>query len=277
MVNDIPETGTINIATSASLLQRNDSSVITPTIVLDKRTRANMYPLDYIYWGSPLTTTPLSMLDQAISVSGGGVAGAFDLKYKYVSGDLTTSGGWQALDAITPGKGFITRIKQATPFSTLNTPVNIRIKQLFQGLANNGLITVPVSVTTSATSARNNNLLSNPYPSAIDADTFLAYNPILDGVLYFWKAQTPNNGVVGSVYSQADYIAYTRAGSTNYGTTIADTFDGTIANGQGFKVKALANGNVIFNNCMRVSGNNSQFMRSSSSSSIDRFKLNLTS
>lgn len=277
VVNDITGTGTINIATSASLLQRNDSSVITPTIVLDKRTRANMYPLDYIYWGSPLTTTPLSMLDQAISVSGGGVAGAFDLKYKYVSGDLTTSGGWQALDAITPGKGFITRIKQATPFSTLNTPVNIRIKQLFQGLANNGLITVPVSVTTSATSARNNNLLSNPYPSAIDADTFLAYNPILDGVLYFWKAQTPNNGVVGSVYSQADYIAYTRAGSTNYGTTIADTFDGTIANGQGFKVKALANGNVIFNNCMRVSGNNSQFMRSSSSSSIDRFKLNLTS
>lgn len=275
VVNDITGSGTINIATSASLLQRNDSSVITPTIVLDKRTRTNMYPLDYIYWGSPLNTTTLSMLDQAISVSGGGVAGAFDLKYKYVSGDVTASGGWQTLDAIAPGKGFIMRIKQATPFSTLNTPVNIRIKQLFQGAANNGLITVPVSVTTSPTSARNNNLLSNPYPSAIDADTFLAYNPILDGVLYLWKAQTPNNGGA-DVYATADYIAYTRAGSTKYGTTIADAFDGNIATGQGFKVRALASGNVIFNNCMRVSGNNGQFMRSSSTTSIDRFKLNLS-
>ena len=280
VVNAITGTGTINIATGASLLQRNDNSVIEPTIVLDKRTRTNMRALDYIYWGSPLKVTELSTLDQAISVSGGGVAGAFDSKYKYVSGDVTASGGWQPLDAISPGKGFITRIKQATPFATLNTPVNIAIKQIFQGAANNGTITVPVTVTTNPLSARNNNLLSNPYPSAIDANTFLAYNPILDGVIYLWKAQTANDGAVGSVYTQADYIAYTRAGATTFNGIDPNSFNGKIATGQGFKVRALASGNVVFNNCMRVSGNNTGFMRESFTNSttdtpVNRYKLNL--
>lgn len=277
VVNDITGTGTINIATAASLLQRNDYSVIEPAIILDKRTRTNMRALDYIYWGSPLTNTPLSILDNAIAVSGGGVAGAFDSKYKYVAGDLTSTGGWQPLDAISPGKGFITRIKQATPFATLNIPVNIRIKQIFQGVANNGIITVPVAVTENLLSARNNNLLSNPYPSAIDANTFLAYNPILDGVIYLWKAQTPATSVG---YAIADYIAYTRAGATASAEIGETPFDGMIATGQGFKVRALDNGVVEFNNCMRVTGNNGQFMResfrnTSSPSQVNRYKLNL--
>ena len=279
VVNGITGTGTISMSTAASILQRNDSSTIQPNISLSKRTRPNMYPLDYIYWGSPLVNTPLSMLNQATSVGGGGVAGAFDLKYKYVSGDLTTSGGWQALDAISSGKGFIMRIKQAAPFTTLNGSVSNQINLTFSGTANNGTITVPVTVTTDPTSSRNHNLLSNPYPSAIDADKFLAYNTNVDGVVYLWKAQTPNLGT-GYNYSTADYIAYTRAGTTSESGISTELFNGKIASGQGFKVKALTTGDVVFNNCMRISGNNAGFMRAPLSStvtdsSIDRYKLNL--
>ena len=89
-------------------------------------------------------------------------------------------------------------------------------------------------------------------------------------------------------YNQSDYITYTKAGSTapSIGTPI---FNGNIASAQGFMVKALSSGNVLFNNCMRLSGlaDNNSFFRTTtekasnsavlSSMSLDRFKLNLTS
>ena len=284
VVNGISGTGTITMSSQASILQRNDASTITPTIALTKSTRTGMFANDYIYWGSPLTTDSFSQLAGAraynnANTTATGVAGAFDSKYKYVSGIAGASGGWQTLSATTPGAGFIMRMKSQAPFSaTVNTTDHINLT--FSGVANNGTKTVNIAnITTDATSARNHNLLANPYPSAIEADKFLEYNTNLDGVVYIWKAQTSNSGLAGVAYSMSDYIAYTRAGSTaESGIGTATVFNGKIATGQGFKVKSITasgTGTATFNNCMRVSGSNDQFMRTSSDGVIDRYKLNL--
>lgn len=286
VVNGVSGSGTITMSSTASILQRNDASTITPTIALTKSSRASMRANDYIYWGSPLTSDSFSQLNGARAYDSGnalvGTAAAFDAKYKYVSGDATATGGWQNLTQTEPGKGFIMRIKDQAPYSG-TTPYAGHINLTYTGTANNGTITVATAnILASPTSARNNNLLANPYPSAIDADKFLEYNTNLDGVVYLWKAQTSNTGATGVAYTIADYIAYTRAGSTGYTGIGTVPFNGKIATGQGFKVKAMnatGTGNVTFNNCMRVSGNNDQFMKMNSDPevvTIDRYKLNMT-
>jgi hypothetical protein len=285
VVNAITGTGVITMSNEASVMQRNDASTISPTITLTKRTRSGLYPLDYTYFGSPLTADSFSQLANAqafnnANSASSGVIGAFDLKYKYVSGDATTAGGWQTLTATSPGSGFIMRIKPQAPFATaLTQNTTDRVNIVFSGATNNGALSVNIAnILATPTSARNNNLLANPYPSAIDSDKFLEYNTNLDGVVYIWKAQTNNSGLAGAAYSAGDYIAYTRAGSTADGSIGATAFNGKIATGQGFKVKAITatgTGTATFNNCMRVSGNNNQFNKASNDATKDRYKLNM--
>lgn len=268
-------TGKVILSSEASLVQREKTSA-APPIELTKTTRP-MKRFDYVYWGAPITADAFAQLNTA-QAAGATLANAFDAKYKYVAGDISTSGGWQALTATTPGNGFITRVKEQAPLITAVASAAINVK--FDGIANNGDVTVPVSQV-GGTSARNNNLLANPYPSAIDADKFLTENStLLDGVIYLWKAQTTNDGAA-QLYTNADYIAYTKAGTTAYlGTGTDNAFSGKIASGQGFKVKALGNGNALFTNCMRVVGSNSQFYRindfaTNNTETVDRFKVNL--
>lgn len=264
----------IIMASEASVIQRA-SGVSAPNIELNKKSRSVMRRFDYIYWGTPIAGNFISQLNAA-QASTATVANAFDLKYKYVSG---AGGGWQNLTATETGKGFITRIKSQAPFTNATNTDYINLK--FTGVANNGDITVPVTNNLTAPNGGTSHvLLANPYPSAIDADKFLVENADVDGVVYIWTSGTVNNGT-GQLYTQADYIAYTRAGSV-VPNSISTTFNGKIASGQGFKVKSLTNsGNVTFTNCMRLTGDNDQFYRGGFNQLVtttprDRFKLNMT-
>jgi hypothetical protein len=279
VVNDVTSgtNGKIIMSSETSFVQRKTDGT-APKIELTKTTRA-IKRYDYVYWGSPVAENAFSQLAGAVA-TGQTTAGAFDIKYKYVSGISGANGAWQPLTAIELAKGFIMRVKQQAPFTNATTTGSINIK--FAGTANNGTINAPVAVL-GQPSARNNNLLANPYPSAIDADKFLTENTgKIDGVIYLWKANTENT-TGGSNYTIADYVAYTKAGSTStaYGGVGISGFNGKIASGQGFKVKALQATNVVFNNCMRVAGSNTQFLRTtnaysaSNDASKDRFKVNL--
>jgi len=268
--------GTIFMSSDASFVQR-DKTAAAPAIELTKTTRA-VKRFDYVYWGTPVTENVLAQLANA-QVTGNAI-GAFDAMYSYTSGVLGSGGGWQALTATTNGKGFITRVKEQAPFTDGTTTGQINLK--FTGTAKNGDLLVPVAkVTANNTSARNHNLLANPYPSAIDAGKFLTENnALVDGVIYLWRASTANNGVAGQAYAVADYIAYTKAGAAGFSAPDGG-FSGFIASGQGFKVRALAAGDVKFTNCMRVATGNTQFFRTSefatnNSTVVDRFKVNLS-
>jgi hypothetical protein len=277
VVNGVTGTRKIIMSSQSSFVQRNPTAA-APAIELTKTTR-EIKRFDYVYWGSPVSGNVFSQLNNAQVT--GYATGAFDSKYRYVSGDVSASGGWQTLTATENGKGFIMRVKEQAPFTTSNARASIDLK--FTGTANNGTLTVPVTQV-GGTSPRNNNLLANPYPSAIDADKFLTQNQgVIDGVIYLWKANTSNSG--SEAYNVADYVAYTKAGSnaTIYSGVPTTGFDGKIASGQGFKVRALSNSNVQFNNCMRVAtaGSNSQFFRTTNAyagindTTKDRFNLSL--
>jgi hypothetical protein len=277
--NEVTGTGKIIMNSESSFVQLNPLAT-APTIELTKTTRP-LKRFDYVYWGSPVSGDIFSQLDGA-QVSGNAI-GAFDRKYKYISGDTATTGGWQPLTETETGKGFIMRVKDQAPFTNASTEAAINLK--FTGTANNGTITVPVTkVDGDETSAKNNNLVANPYPSAINAEKFITQNyGIIDGVIYLWKASTSNSGL--EAYTPADYVAFTKAGSsaTAYSGIASTGFNGKIASGQGFKVKALTNGSIEFNNCMRetIEGSNSQFFRTTDAYSgindttKDRFKVNL--
>lgn len=272
VVNSVTGTGKIIMASQATLVQR--SAIATaPNIELTKQTRSVMRQFDYIYWGTPITGNFASQLADA-QASTATVASAFDAIYKYQSG---AGGGWQLLTTTETGKGFAARIKEQAPFTTTTATDFINLK--FTGRANNGDITVPVARNPANTTASTSHvLLANPYPSAIDANEFLTANSTtIDGVVYLWTAATLNNGT-GQLYSQADYLVYNLSGAT-VPSGIVNTFDGKIASGQGFKVRAnVDSGNVTFTNCMRLLANNTNFYKTKQEKTAtkDRFKLNMT-
>ena len=272
-VNGVTGSGKVILESEGSFVQRNNTAT-APTIELRKRTRL-MRRFDYIYWGTPLAGNFFSQIAtaRANSASTFSPLSAFDLNFRYVSGPVTPNG-WQTLTNTTSGVGFITRVRQQIPFTAAAATDFINLT--FSGTTNNGTINVPISRLDSApTGALSHNLLGNPYPSAIDADKFLTLNTNVDGVIYIWTAATAPSGAAGS-YSQADYISYTRLGTAD-AAPILNTFTGSIASGQGFKVRSLVtSGTATFNNCMRLITGNNQFFRPANQAGIDRFKLNLT-
>jgi hypothetical protein len=278
VVNGVTGTGRIIMSSESSFVQRNPTAA-APAIELTKTTRP-IKRFDYVYWGSPVSGNVFSQLNDAQVA--GNATGAFDSKYKYISGVSGVNGGWLPLDQTENGKGFIMRVKEQAPFTTSTATASIDLK--FTGTANNGTIPVTLGYASGLT-ARNNNLLANPYPSAIDADKFLTLNSgVIDGAIYLWRANTPMDNT--GAYAVSDYIAYTKAGASALaGTSSASSvgFNGKIASGQGFKVRATGSGSVEFNNCMRMAGDgqNSNFMRTTNAyatandATKDRFNLSL--
>lgn len=273
VVYGITGTGAIIMSSEASVVQRA-TGVGAPNIVLTKKSRDVMRRFDYIYWGTPIAGNFLPQLAGA-QASTATLANAFDLKYKYVTG---LGGGWQTLSATETGKGYIMRIKSQAPFTNATNADFINLT--FTGVANNGDITIPITNNLTVPNGGTSHvLLANPYPSAIDANKFLKENAAIDGVVYIWTSGTLNNGTT-QLYAQADYIAYTLAGSV-VPNAIPTTFNGNIASGQGFKVKSLTNaGSVTFTNCMRLNSENNQFYRLDQNNATnrpkDRYKLNMT-
>lgn len=283
IVNNATGTGKIIMSSQASVVQRN-SNATAPTIELTKLTR-DLHRYDYVYWGSPIapaaTNANTDFFAQLASARPTtiptGTVGAFDLKYTWQAG---ATYGWQTMSTMPlPGTGFIMRVKPIAPFTNATNVDKINLK--YAGKANNGEYTVNVTQNPAyPNGSSSHNLLANPYPSAIDGDMFLRLNTDIDGVLYVWQQATAPGTPSATTYSQADFLAYTRAGFVAP-STITGTFDGKIASGQGFQVKALTTGSVTFTNCMRLTGNNDSFFRTSTdyvsvTQPLDRFKLTMT-
>lgn len=217
---------------------------------------------------------------------------------------------WQWVNGATvmkPGIGYASTHDAIIFGSTPGCPgTSCSIEYTFNGPFNNGIITVPVYRNDSEFNDNNSNLIGNPYPSAISADDFFDLNVYnfssnpdgaLEGVIYLWSQNTqPSataNGNQGLNFSELDYAVINGIDGTAGGDkVIPNRF---IPSGQGFFVNysnyggALAvngdivTGEVIFNNAMRVTGNNNQFFKASNSkhskSNEDYNKLwvNLTS
>ena len=147
----------------------------------------------------------------------------------------------------------------------------------FTGEIYNGLINYPVLVNGAGAAGDDDwNLLGNPYPSAIDADKFFATNSAtIVGAVYYWKHATVLNAAHND-YVNGGYTVYNAAGAVGGtgGTVGQDDGSQFIPSGQSFFVEAKANGNVVFSNSDRDTGNNTTFYRAASNT--NRVWLNLS-
>ncbi len=89
---------------------------------------------------------------------------------------------WEtAASEMVVGKGYIIRGPQVTG----PPPPPGLYSATFKGEPNNGIKTIAIGPRGTS------NLLGNPYPSAIDADAFLATNSTLvEGTIYLWTHKT---------------------------------------------------------------------------------------
>jgi hypothetical protein len=262
--------GTLLIEDSSSLIQINNVAN-TGNIRMQRNT--NIRKLDYVYWSSPVAGFSSSAISPLTPSS---------VIWKWapttVTGYASNFGNWVAgSETMTLGRGYIVR----GPDNFTST------HQIYQanfiGVPNNGILTTPISrstytgaaytgpTTTQVTADDDNwNLIGNPYPSAVNADTFLATNASkIAGFVKIWTHGTlPSSAIAdpfyqdyGANYTVADYITHNALGGTQ------PLFDGFIPSGQGFFVLmsdgAATPNTVEFNNTMRSrTFRNDQFFRS---------------
>ncbi|MCK8140342.1 T9SS sorting signal type C domain-containing protein [Flavobacterium sp. I-SCBP12n] len=241
---DFSGLGILHLENNASLYQSDDEIVNTGVMNLERETTA-VVSTDYSYWSSPVFSQKLIDLSPNT------------LSEKFYSFDAATNDWFTELPSqvMKQGKGYI--IRGPEDFSTIDPAI---YKAQFLGIPNNGEFLISVG------SNNTSNLLGNPYPSAIDADVFLAVNSeVLDGTIYLWTHNTP---ITNNEYTSSDYAVYNRLGGVatraaiNLGLNNTKP-DGKIASGQAFFTTSISSGkNVIFNNSMRVIDQNASFFKS---------------
>ena len=257
--------GTFTLENNASLIQTKDviENENEGNIIME-RIADDLSPIDYVYWSSPVDSFNMASIQ-----------GSNKLRWDTQilnNGTPQTTGNWVSAsnDLMIPGKGYIVRTTNGNNDYTTN----------FLGTPNNGDISIEIEKSVAPlpldVENRHFNLVGNPYPSAINADTFLQENANIEGYVQIW---THASGLVSgtsvfydgstSNYSPNDYVQYNLTGANPDATV----FDGKIAAGQGFIVKVLDlnsinnNGEFInFNNGMRYDASenaydNSQFYR----------------
>ena len=274
------------LSSSASLVQKNMVSN-SGNIIYERYTDTNILNTDYTYWASPVVGFTLG------GVSPNTLVGMF-----YSFDDLAQN--WKqesSATAMTAGRGYIIRGPEA---ASPPVPPNPYLA-IFTGVPNNGVYSI------TGLAADSSYLIGNPYPSAINADTFLQENSGILGTLYFWTHNTPiqlatnitdNSAGSGAyAYTSDDYASYnstggvaTKIGNTSGGVEkVSNRPTGIIAAGQGFFASSLVSCTataIVFNNDIRVtgtSGNSAQFFKRSNTKSTiassiekDRIWLNVT-
>lgn len=252
--------GLFDLKNSSSLIQTNDSALNSGSIKMTRTSRA-MTRWAYVYWGSPVVEDVFSQIPSQ-----------FDLKYRWQSG--TSTGSWLSLTSVSPGQGFITRVSNIAPFSTGTGTIDFP----FIGTPRNGVLNVTVDSFDSSSLVNGNTvLLANPYPSAINATTFLQHsnNTELGGTLFFWTSVTTYNG--SGLYNTLDYGSWNLSGGVGTAPSTDPTNtglkpNGRIAAGQGFFAQVFADGNITFNDSMRVPDYNSQFFKTNQQQNSDDLK-----
>lgn len=280
-------------------------------IKVKKETSLLASAFEYTYWSSPVSGESLST---GLEEANPGRIYLFDAQnyldqYAETTNDNVDGPGiddiddngddWQpASGVMTRGVGYAAT-HSATAFANATGCPSCRITYTFEGPFNTGDITVPIYRNDDFRGDNNWNFIGNPYPSAIDAIAFLDENTgnidestlgAIDGAIFFWSHKTgldaDFNGNDSENFAQADYAVMNRAGSVVNDENGDPTLQ-YIPSGQGFFVSmnddsppassGVVSGNVVFNNSMRVTGNNTQFFRSSGNIDPNKLWVNLTS
>ena len=248
VVENVINNATVNdfvVENNANLLQINDVPVNVNTgDITVKRETSPLKRLDYVLWSSPVQYQYLQAFSSSTLANRFYTYNPATNAYVVVAAPSTTY--------FEPTTGYLIR----TP--NIHPTVPTIWSSTFKGYPNNGDISIPVT-------AASFNAVGNPYPSVLDADTFITVNNIADPI-YFWRK---TNGTSSSyaTYTLSGGVANTAGGSSLVPTT-------NIQVGQGFLVKA-ASTSLNFANSMRVFNNDNLFFKGANSSK-SRIWLDLT-
>jgi hypothetical protein len=266
------------VENNGSFVQVNENATYTGTnsSFTIKRNTQPLFRLDYTYWSSPIKAESGYKL---MDLSPNTLASKF-----YIYNNAWV--GINRTEVMVPGKGYIVRAPNGFPMQSPG--VQPQIDNIsFKGIPNNGVTTAPVT-------AGQWNLIGNPYPSAVNMDTFysnLQNQANLEGTIYLWTHNT-DIALSGTSYNYSpnDYATYNLSGGTSTRVEAggnSSTPSGYLAAGQAFFVKGNATGTATFNNAMRVKqgGLNNQFFKPTPSEPVKdwqttgkhRVWLNLTS
>ncbi|SFN44915.1 Lamin Tail Domain [Bizionia echini] len=282
---------------------------------VNKKTAALNNWLEYTYWSSPVTNETIgnglneahptrrywynaeNYLDATAETNNnnGTIAGQDDVD--------DNGNDWQPTnnaDIMIPGRGY----------AAMHNPIGFGMpganyEYTFEGTLNTGDYVVPIYRNDSELNDNNWNFIGNPYPSAINADLFLSANALLDqnvteypqpsgvtnGAIFLWSQNSApsntNNGNEALNFAQSDYAVINGTGQTAGGDGVMPSR--FIPSGQGFFITLsdaatvatvsgdIKSGDVIFQNSMRVTGNNNQFFRNTDNYQNEKLWLNFTS
>ncbi len=256
--NNLTVNGTLNILHEGSLLMTNNLGTINNNGNINiNKTTTTLKKYDYTYWSSPIKN---AILEEVFVASPQNSFFKFDAQ-NYLDADNDgyddDVNAWQiASGKMEVGKGYTAMAPNTSPFENSQSVI-------FIGVPNNGNLTSPIYLSNDNTNEDDDwNFIGNPYPSAINASLFLNdenNKNTINGSIYFW---THNTSATGNKYDSDDYAMYT----VNTGGIMANT-KGTIPTGfiascQGFFVEAKQQGNIEFNNAMRVKTGNDNFFKS---------------
>ncbi len=275
--NDLTVNGTLEVLHQASLLMINDSGNIENNGIINiHKTTTALKPYDYTYWSSPVKNVALS---NVFAASPQNSFYTFETQ-NYIDADNDSNdddgNAWQTANgAMEIGKGYTAMAPNTSPFMDTQSVI-------FSGEVNNGIINMAINLSGDDNNNEDDwNLIGNPYPSAISADSLLnnQHNKaFLSGSIYFWTHSTAANNT--QKYCADDYAMYTVGTggiSANSSGCIPSDY---IASGQGFFVEAKLQGNIEFNNDMRIKIGNTNFFKSGSlkvdnSNEKDKIWINL--
>jgi len=299
--------GFIDLEDESQLVQGEDSELKVNSIgkiERDQQGTADTYT--YNYWSSPVklqnstlntfrisdvlndgtdpnNPVPINFITSGYNGSNGNPVGLADYWiWKFANRTSDDYSQWQHIRStgnMIIGEGFTLK---GPGTGSISSPQNY----VFSGKPNNGDINLNIN-------ANNDYLVGNPYPSAIDANTFITDNgpellfdnspnpdstPLISGTLYFWEHWGGGSHILAEY--QGGYATYNfsgAVGAASIGTNDPDVATGGtptkipgryIPVGQGFFVTGENSGTINFNNGQRIfqkENANSVFLRNSNS------------
>ena len=274
-----------------SVVQHNANATNTGTgTYTTKKTTTPYHEYDYTYFASPSATATFADAFAASNQSY-----IWTMTTANMDGVATDGDDWAGVTAantMDAGVGYAVLGAAADlPFDadTNTWSSNNQDTVSFDGPFNNGDIPVTVVIDGDLADGFNNqNLIGNPYPSAIDMTLFYnANDAVLGPNFHFWThnsvISTSNSGSYLFNFTNNDYSTWNAGTGAVVGGSATGKTNNFIASAQGFLVEAAdldagtPSGVVTFTNDMRVTGDNDNFLSPMSTEDEEnRLWLNLT-
>lgn len=266
--NDLIVKGLLEIDDQASLIMIDNQGEISVTgqFRVNKIAR-NLKAYDYVYWSSPVKNAMLeSVFDQSPQNS-------FHTFLTTNFSDDDSDGrdddenAWQReFGAMNVARGY-----------TVMAPMNSQMtdyKVEFKGAPNTGIIRIPLELQNQNFNSDNDwNLIGNPYPSSIDANSLIMHpdnKGMMKGTVYFWSHNTPPENHHGQgIYSSNDYAMYTIGTGGIRAQSGGKTPTQYISSCQGFFIEAEQSGYLTFLNEMRRHQPTDHFFKTDKTKQVD--------